>query len=56
MVIGIAKLEMHIFANITGPYDRWVTWLDGYGHFELSNTLLKLVAIVLAMVGIKFYF
>ena len=52
MIIGIVKLESHIFANITWSHDRWVTWLDGYGQLDLSYTLLKLVAIVLMKVEI----
>ena len=56
MVIGIVKLESHIFANITWSHDRWVTWLDGYGQIDLSHTLLKLVVIVLKKVDIKIKF
>ena len=26
MVIGVVKLEMHLFANITRSHDRWVPW------------------------------
>ena len=37
MVIGIAKLEMHLFENITLSHDRWVTWLDGCGQLNLSR-------------------
>ena len=54
MVIVIVKLEMHIFVNITWSHDRWAPWLDGYGQLDFSHTLLKLVAIVLAKVQIKF--
>ena len=49
MVIGIVKLEMHVFA-IMWSYDRWVTWLEGCGRLNWSHTLLKLVAIVLTKV------
>ena len=55
MVIGVAKLEMLIFENITLSRDRWVTWLDGCGQLNLSHNLLKLVAIVLAKVEIKLF-
>ena len=55
MVIGVVKLEMHIFANITWSHDRWVTWLDCYGQLDLSHTLLELVVIVLAKVEISFF-
>ena len=53
MVIGVAKLKMHLFANITLSHDRWVTWFDGFGQVNLSHNLLKLVAIVLAKVEIS---
>ena len=46
MVIGVVKQEMHLFANITWSHDRWVTWLDDCGQLNLSNTLLKLPAII----------
>ena len=55
MVIGIVKLEIHIFANITWSQYRWATWLDGYGLLRLSHTFLKLMAIALAKVEIKFF-
>ena len=55
MVIGAVKLEMHLFANITLLHDRWVTWLDGCGQLNLCNNLLKLVAIALTKVEIKFF-
>ena len=29
MVIGIGKLEMHLFANIMLSHYKWVIWLDG---------------------------
>ena len=49
------KLEMHLFANIKWSHDRWVTWLDGCGQLNLSYTLLKLVAIVLAKMELFFH-
>ena len=52
MVIGVVKLEMHLFANATWLHDRLVTWLDGCGKLNLSHTLLKSVA----KVEIKLYF
>ena len=55
MVIGVVKLEMQIFANITWSHHRWVTWLNGYGQLDLSHTLLLLVVTVLAKVEIKFF-
>ena len=55
MVIGVLKLEMHLFANMTLSHDIWVTWLDGCGQLNLSYNLLKLVAIVLAKVEIKLF-
>ena len=56
MVIGVVKLDMHIFANITLSHDIWVTSLDGYGQLDLSHTFRKLMTIVLAKVEIKFLF
>ena len=53
MVIGVVKLEMHIFVNKTWSYDRSVTWLDGYGQLDLSQTLLKLMANALTKVDIN---
>ena len=55
MVIGVVKLEMHLFGNITWPHDRWVTYLNGNGQLNLSHALLKLVAVVLAKVDIKIF-
>ena len=56
MVIGVVKLEVHISANLMLSHDRWDTWLDGFSQLDLSHTLLKLVAIVLAKVEIKIFF
>ena len=55
MVIGVVKLEVHISANLMLSHDRWDTWLDGFSQLDLSHTLLKLVAIVLAKVEIKIF-
>ena len=55
MVIGVVKLEVHISANLMLSHDRWDTWLDGFSQLDLSHTLLKLVAIVLAKVDIKIF-
>ena len=52
MVIGVVKVEMHIYANKMWSHNRWVRWLDGCGQLYLRKTFLKLVAIVLA----KFFF
>ena len=43
MAIGVAKLEMHLFANITWSHDRWATWLDGWAQLNLRHTLLNLI-------------
>ena len=56
IVIGVVKLEMHLFANITWLHDRWVMWLDGCDQLNLSYILLKLVVIALAKVEIKLFF
>ena len=55
MVIGVVKLEVHISAKLMLSHDRWDTWLDGFSQLDLSHTLLKLVAIVLAKVEIKIF-
>ena len=55
MVIGVVKLEVHISANLMLSHDRRDTWLDGFSQLDLSHTLLKLVAIVLAKVEIKIF-
>ena len=55
MVIGVVKLEVHISANLMLSHDRWDTWLDGFSQLDLSHTLLKLLAIVLAKVEIKIF-
>ena len=55
MVIGVVKLEVHISANLMLSHDRWDTCLDGFSQLDLSHTLLKLVAIVLAKVEIKIF-
>ena len=47
---------MHIFVNITWSHDRWVTWVNGCGQLNLNHILLKLVAIVLVKMEIKFLF
>ena len=42
MVIGVVRLEMHLFANITWSHDRWVKWIDGCDQLNLSHTLAKI--------------
>ena len=39
VVIGVVKLEVHIFANIAWSHDRWFMWLDGCG--QLISHLAK---------------
>ena len=53
MVIGVVKLVMHLFAQIAWSNYRWVMWLDGCCQLNLSQILIKLVAIVLTEVEIK---
>ena len=51
----VVKLEVQLFANTTWSHDKWITGVGGCGQLNLSPTLLKLVAIVLAKVEIKLF-
>ena len=55
MVIGVVKLEMQLFAKTKWSHDRWIKCFDVCGQLTLSHTLIKLVAIILAKVGIKLF-
>ena len=56
MVIGVVKLEMRLIANITWSHDDMSHVTRGCGQLNLSHTMWKLVAIVLAKVEIKFFY